>query len=95
MSDKNNFDAYIQPSYSALKSTDTNNQEDLYEELMVFLNKYTEFSRSKTHLQCLSYCFDHYVNMDPASRCLPIQEKLKRAGEMAINFLGIFSRPKA
>ncbi len=94
MSNTNNFYMYIQPSYSAVTPVDTNDQEDLSIELIVFLHHYPDLLKSETHLQCLCYCFDHYINVDPSSRNLPIQEKFKQAGEMAINFLGKFMESK-
>ena len=95
MSDKNNFESYIQPHYSTLKTLNKDKQGEFSTELLRFLEQYPEFASSKSHLQCLCYCFDHYINYDPASRDLPLQKKIERAGEMAINFLGIVTGPKA
>jgi hypothetical protein len=95
LSDKNSFHSYIQPYYSTLKTLNKDKQGEFSKELLVFLEKYPEFARSKSHLQCLYYCFDHYINYDPASRDLPLQNKIERAGEMAISFLGIVTGPKA
>jgi sulfur relay (sulfurtransferase) DsrC/TusE family protein len=95
LSDKNNFESYIQPNYSTLKTLNKDKQEEFSKELLVFLEKYPQFASSKSHLQCLYYCFDYYTNYDPASRDLPLQKKIERAGEMAMNFLGIVTGPKA
>ena len=95
MSNKKRFDEYVKPSYSEIESIDLLDQEDLSKEIMLFMEKNPEFLRNKAYLQCLCYCFEHYVNIDSNSINLPIQEKFKLAGEMAINFLGIFKRPRS
>jgi hypothetical protein len=95
LSDKNDFESYIQPHYSTLKTLNEDKLGEFSKELLSFLEQYPEFASSKSHLQCLCYCFDHYINYDPASRDLPLQIKIERAGEMAINFLGIVTGPKA
>lgn len=82
-------DAYIQPQYTALTSVNKNVASNFSQELMLFLNQYPEFSSSKSHMEFLLYCYDHYINCDPISRDLPPQEKLFQAGEMAKNFMGI------
>jgi hypothetical protein len=95
LSNKNRFDEYVKPAYSALDSIDIGDREDLSKELMLFMEKNPEFLQNKAYLQCLCYCFEHYVNIDYNSRYLPIQEKIKLAGEMAINFLRIFQEPRS
>ena len=95
MLNKNNFDSYIQPYYSTLTTLNKDKQGEFSKELLVFLEKYPKFSTSQSHLQCFCYCFDHYINYDPASKDLPLQEKIKQAGEMAIKFLGFITRSKA
>lgn len=94
MSHKNNFDSYIAPHYTTLQPVSKDTAANYSTELLTFLNQYPEFARSQSHLNFLQYCFDHYINCDPASRDLPIQEKLRRAGEMAINFMGIIGGAK-
>jgi hypothetical protein len=89
MSYHDSIDAYIQPQYTALTPTSQNASATFSQELMIFLNNCPEFLSSKSHMEFLRYCFDHYINCDPVSRDLPLQEKLKQAGEMAKNFLGI------
>jgi hypothetical protein len=82
-------EAYIQPQYTALKSMNKDTSTQFSQELMIFLSQHPEFTSSKSLFDILRYCYDHYINCDPTSRDLPIQEKLKRAGEMAKNFMGI------
>jgi hypothetical protein len=86
----NNFaEAYIQPKYTSLKPVSKDASINFFQELAVFLSQHPEFASSKSRLDILQYCCDHYINCDPISRDLPLQEKLKRAGEMAKNFMGI------
>jgi hypothetical protein len=89
MSHHNFAEAYIQPQYTSLTPERKDKSTNFSQELLLFLNQYPEFSSSESHLQFLRYCFDHYINCDPISRDLHIQEKLKLAGEMAKNFMGI------
>jgi hypothetical protein len=95
MSYHNFADAYIQPQYTSLKPECKDKSANFSQELLLFLNQHPEFSSSKPHLDFLRYCFDYYINCDPVSRDLPLQEKLKKAGEMAKNFMGIVIGPKA
>jgi hypothetical protein len=95
MLDKINSYSYIQPYYSALKTLNKDKKEEFSKELLVFLEQCPKFITSQSHLQCFCYCFDHYINYDPASRDLPLQEKIKQAGEMAIKFLGFITRSTA
>jgi hypothetical protein len=82
-------DAYIQPQYTTLQPVSKEASANLSQELLIFLSQHPDFSSNKSHFDFLRYCFDHYVNCDPISRDLPIQEKLKQAGEMAKNFMGV------
>jgi hypothetical protein len=86
----NNFaEAYIQPQYTSLMPESKEISNNFPQELQLFLAQYPEFTKSQSHLTFLQYCFDNYINMDPISRNLSLQEKLKQAGEMAKNFMGI------
>ena len=89
MSYQNFAEAYIQPQYTSLKPECNDTSTIFSQELLLFLSQHPEFSSSKSHLDFLCYCYDHYINCDPISRNLPLQEKFKRAGEMAKNFMGI------
>ena len=89
MSYKNFSEAYIQPQYTSLKPVSKDATTNFSQELLNFLGKYPEFTKTKSQLDILRYCYDHYINCDPISRDLPIQDKLKQAGEMANNFMGI------
>ena len=92
MSNKNSFDCYIQPHYTGLQLEKNNNKAEFSKELSVFLTQYPQFANNPQQISMLCYCFDHYVNFDPASRDLTLQEKLKRAGEMANNFMGFCAK---
>jgi hypothetical protein len=89
MSYQNLSESYIQPQYTSLKPESKDTSNNFSQELQLFLAQYPEFTKSQSHLQFLQYCFDNYINMDPKSRDLPLQEKLKQAGEMSRNFMGI------
>jgi len=89
MSYQNFAEAYIQPQYTSLKPMCKDASLNFTQELMIFLNQHPEFTSTKLHLDILRYCYDHYINGDPISRDLPLQEKFKQAGEMAKNFMGI------
>jgi hypothetical protein len=89
MSYQNFAEAYIQPQYTSLMPESKDTSNNFSQELQLFLAQYPEFTKSQSHLQFLQYCFDNYINMDPKSRDLPLQEKLKQAGEMSRNFMGI------
>ncbi len=89
MSYKKFADAYIQPQYTTLQPENKDASANFSQELLIFLSKNPEFCNNKSYLDFLSYCFNHYINSDPMSRDLPIQERLKKAGEMAKNFMGI------
>jgi hypothetical protein len=95
LSVKNSFDSYIQPQYTCLQSGAKNMQAEFTKELFIFLQQYPEFASNQTHLNLLRYCFDHYINYDPASRDLPLPDKLRRAGEMAATFVGHVIGPKS
>ena len=62
---------------------------NLSEELQSVLSYHPEFLNSEQHLEFLRYGYFHYINCDPISRELPLQEKLKQANEMTNNFMGI------
>ena len=94
MSYRNSDKSYIHPHYTTLQPINKNIPTDLLQELQIYLAKHPEFLKSKSHLEFLRYCFDYYINCDPASRDLPIQEKLQQAGEMARNFMGIVINEK-
>ena len=89
MSYENFAEAYIQPQYTSLMPESKDTSNNFPQELQLFLAQYPEFTKSQRHLQFLQYSFDNYINMDPISRDLPLQEKLKKAGEMSRNFMGI------
>jgi hypothetical protein len=81
-------EAYIQPQYTSLESECKDTSTNFIQELMIFLNQYPEFATTKSRLDMLHYCYNHYINLNPISRDLPLQDKLKQAGEMAKNFMG-------
>ena len=87
MSYQNFAEEYIQPQYTSLQSEQNNTSANFSQELQLFLSANPEFSSSKSHLNFLLYCFDHYVNCDPISRDLPIQERLGQSAEMAKSFM--------
>jgi hypothetical protein len=89
MSYQNTIDAYIQPQYTTLRAMRKETTANFSQELQIYLGQHPDFSAKQSHLDFLRYCYDHYINCDPISRDLPIQEKLKQAGEMAENFMGI------
>jgi hypothetical protein len=89
MSYQNFSEAYIQPQYTSLTPMSKDTTTNFCQELQIFLAQHPEFTSTKSHLDILRYCYDHYINCDPISRDLPIQDKLKQAGEMAKNFMGI------
>lgn len=89
MSYKNFADAYIQPQYTTLKPGSKETSTNFSQELLIFLSQHPEFNSSKSQLNILRYCFDHYINCDPVSRDLPLQEKIKHAGEITKKFMGI------
>jgi hypothetical protein len=89
MSHNQNFNAYIQPLYTTMQPVRNVMSTELSMALQVFLMNNPEFAGSQSHLKFLHYCLDHYINYDPEYRDLPLQEKLKYAGEMAKKFMGI------
>jgi hypothetical protein len=89
MSYQNFAEAYIQPQYTSLTPVSNNTSNNFSQELMIYLSQHPEFTSTKLQLDILLYCYDHYINCDPISRDLPLQEKIKQAGEMAKNFMGI------
>jgi hypothetical protein len=89
MSYQNFAEVYIKPQYTSLMPECKDTSNNFPQELQLFLVQYPELTKSQSHLQFLQYCFDNYINKDPISRDLPLQEKLKQAGEMAKNFMGI------
>jgi hypothetical protein len=89
MSYQNFAEAYFQPQYSSLNPVSTDTSVNFSQELLYFLNRHPEFLSNRSRLEFLRHCFVHYINCDPASIDLPVQEKLKQAGEMAKNFMGI------
>jgi hypothetical protein len=82
-------DAYIQPQYTTLQPVNNDASANFSQELQIFLSHNPEFNNNKMALDILHYCYDHYINCDPISRDLPLQEKLKKSGEMARNFIRI------
>ena len=94
MSYQNFAESYIQPQYTELKPGSQESSNNFYQELMIFLNNHPEFISNRSNLEVLRYCYDYYVNCDPISRDLPIQEKFAQAGEMAKNFMGILDGGK-
>lgn len=53
-----------------------------------FLCKHPDLAADPRKIEVLQYCFKHYINYDPELRDLTIQEKLERANQMAMDFLG-------
>lgn len=53
-----------------------------------FLLRHPEMAADPRKMEVLQYCFKHYVNFDPELRDLSIQEKLERASQMAMDFMG-------
>ena len=94
MSYKNFSEAYIQPQYTSLKPVSKDATTNFSQELQFYLAQHPEFTSTKSHVDILCYCYDYYINCDPISRDLPIQDKLKQAGEMAANFMGIVINAK-
>ena len=94
LSKNDNFDSYINPFYSTLEPK-KKISTDYSEDLSFFLLQYPEFAKSKTHIQYLHYCLEHYINSDPEFRDLSLQEKLMRAGEMAKEFMDTINGNKA
>jgi hypothetical protein len=86
---QNFSEAYIQPQYSSLNTVSQDKAANFSQELLIFLSQHPEFSTDKSQLDVLRYCYNHYINCDPITRDLPLQEKIKQAGEMAKNFMGI------
>ena len=82
-------EAYIQPQYTWLEPASKKMSTDFLQELMIFLSQNPEFTNSKSQLDILQYCYDHYINCDPISRDLPLQEKIRQAGEMARKFMNM------
>ena len=88
MSYKTTADYYIPPQYLILHLRREESTANFSEEIRFFLSHHPEFLTSKRHLEFLRYCYVHYINCDPASRDLPVQEKLQQAMAMARNFMG-------
>ena len=82
-------DAYIQPQYTSLKPVSKDKSTNFSQELLNFLSHNPDFTNNKSQLEIFYYCYNHYINCDPMFMDLPLQEKLKKAGEMAKNFMGI------
>ncbi len=78
MSYHNSVESYIQPQYTSLTPERKDTSTNFSQELLLFLSQYPEFSSSESHLKFLRYCFYHYINCDPISQELPIQEKLSK-----------------
>jgi hypothetical protein len=89
MSYENFSKAYIQPQYTSLNTVSQDKAANFSQELLSFLTQHPEFRTNKSQLDILRYCYDHYINCDPISRDLPLPEKIRQAGEMAKNFMGI------
>jgi hypothetical protein len=95
LSQNNNFDSYIKPFYSTLRSEKKDTSTKFSRALKFFLKQNPEFAKSQMHMDYLHYCLEHYINCDPEFWNLTLQEKLMRAGEMAKNFLSIINNSKA
>ena len=89
MSYKKFVEAYIQPQYTSLKPVSKDKSTNFSQELLIFLSQHLDFTNNKSQLEIFYYCYNHYINCDPMFMDLPLQEKLKKAGEMAKNFMGI------
>lgn len=53
-----------------------------------FFIRHPEMAADPGKMEVLQYCFKHYINFDPESRDLSVAEKLERANQMAVDFLG-------
>ena len=78
---------YIQQQNSSLDSESIIVSINFIKELLVFLGKYPEFADKRSRMDMLNYCYDYYINSDPLYKDLPLQEKLKHAGEKADSLL--------
>lgn len=62
--------------------------QEIKSALRDFLLSRPDLAADPRRMEVLQYCFKHYINFDPELRDLTIQEKLERASQMAIDFLG-------
>lgn len=69
-----------------------NNKSEVSREIQAalkdFLLRHPEMAADPRKMEVLQYCFKHYVNFDPDMRDLSISEKLERANQMAVDFMG-------
>ncbi len=76
-------------NYTTLTPAKDKNQDlEIQSALNDFLARHPDLSADPRKMEVLQYCFKHYVNYDPELRDLSIQEKLERANQMAMDFLG-------
>ena len=78
-------------NYTTLAPVRTKDQSQVREiqsALKDFLGRHPDLAADPHKMEVLQYCFKHYVNFDPEFRDLTIQEKLERANQMAVDFLG-------
>ena len=78
MSYQNYAEAYIQPQYTSLTPVSNYTSTNFSQEIMIYLSQHPEFTSTKSQLDILRYCYDNYINCDPISRDLPLQEKLSK-----------------
>jgi hypothetical protein len=81
--------SYFKSQFMDMQPVTNNVSANFSQELHIFLYQHPQFLSNKSHLEFLRHCFVNYINCDPTLRDLPIREKLKQAGEMAIKFMGL------
>lgn len=76
-------------NYTSLgPARDHSQNPEIQKALKDFLAHHPEVAADPRKMEVLQYCFKHYVNYDPESRDLSLREKLERANQMAMDFLG-------
>ncbi len=76
-------------NYTTLSPVNKQSQtSEIQSALKDFLTSHPELAADPRKMEVLQYCFTHYVNFDPEFRDLSIQEKLERASQMAMDFMG-------
>jgi hypothetical protein len=75
-----------------VRNRDQSQVREMQSALKDFLSRHPDLAADPRKLEVLQYCFKHYINFDPELRDLTIQEKLERANQMAVDFLGSMSK---
>jgi hypothetical protein len=76
-------------NYTTLSPVNKDGQtSEMQRALKDFLVSHPDLAADPRKMEVLQYCFKHYVNFDPELRDLSIQEKLERASQMAMDFMG-------